>query len=166
MRLVLVTLAFIALACQSAQAETAFWLERGNWWVGNNADRCVAGSRPSIETNISPFMSLKLLYENDRREIFVEANFWPDAFEKGQKTTMSLFRRGDVDVSLPATASNHYAIVSDRSLTRDESRILKNEMVLAVRAEGVPFSLGVQMIPSFGTIESDLKACARLVGGE
>ncbi|GAB5469068.1 MAG: hypothetical protein Kilf2KO_20980 [Rhodospirillales bacterium] len=163
MRLFLATLALVLLVGQNARGESAFWLERGHWWIGNTKDACVAGSRPSIEMNVSPFMSLELIYRPEGRELLVQANYWPDAFRKDQTTTMSLLKRGEEEIALPATAVTDYAILSDRGLTPKEIRELAKQIVLVVRAEGLAHGLGVQTIPSLRIIELDLKSCARFL---
>lgn len=162
----LIALGLVWLAVASARAEPVYYLERGSWWVGNVAGGCVAGSRPAIETNVSPFMNLLLRHDGESRAITIEASFWPNAFTADQKVHMVLSGGGQ-DISLPATASDHYVIVSDeplaeRTLAR-EFRQLREADVITVRAEGLPHALGVRMIPRLSGIVSDLGTCARML---
>ena len=164
-RLLFATILIVVLVGQQdAHAKSAIWLERRQLvdWP-TSASAAWPEARPASEFNVSPFMSITLHYEAERREILVEANFWPGAFAEGQQTTLSLYRRGDEEISLPASASSHFSVLTDRALTRDEIRKLQDETILVISADGLPHSLGVQLIPSLRTIQSDLQTCARLL---
>ena len=94
----------------------------------------------------------------------VEASFWPNAFEPGETTEMILSGGGQ-DLSIPATASTHYALTSDEPLPplNQERRALREATVITVRAPGLDHLLGVQVLPGLGRLQNDLAMCASLL---
>lgn len=156
----LITAASVGQAC----AQAAYMHERENWSVFNLPDACVATSRPIAESNFSPYMVLNLSYEFDSKEIGVTAHLWPKAFVKGEQLVMGLrgFSNREL-VELPATALTDYSVKSDRALTREEVRTLRDQHALIVMADGPPKQMAIQISPGLRSVVSDLRNCGRFV---
>ena len=149
-----------------ALADAAYFHERGNWSVFNLTKSCVATSRPAIETNVSPYMALNLLYELESKDVSVAAYFWPDAFEAGDQMTLGIRPLSGPDViEIPATAQEHYLIKTDRALSREEIKLLGDNDALIVFAGGSSVQMAVEMDPNLRTLVFDLRSCGRFVEG-
>jgi hypothetical protein len=140
----LAAVAFIVgLGAPSVLAEAAFYHQQGNWIVASGVDACHASNRPTIEMNVSPVAAVRFTKGPDSPDILFEAFYWPGAFAEAQRTTLSIARAGDAEVVLPATATSDYSVKTDRSFTREEIGILRDQQVFAVKSPDVDFALGV-----------------------
>lgn len=161
------TILFFLLFLTAAQAEAVFMHERGTWSVYNTADHCIAANRPAIETNFSPYMALNLLFELRSKQIHVAAYLWPGAFTKGEQLVLVLRGLSGPDrVELPATAQEDYMARTDRALTRDERRALRDREALIVTAGRPPNQMAVETAPNLRYILHLLQNCARFVDGK
>lgn len=151
----------------TAAAQAAYFHQRGNWTVFNTSEHCVATSRPTVETNFSPYMVLNLLHEIDSKEIHVAAYLWPNAFTEGEQIVLGLRSlSGASQVELPATALHHYAVKTDRALTRDELRTLGENDALIVMAEGPPKQMAVEVEFGLQNIIRILRSCGQFATGK
>jgi|GEM_PF-1735943 len=153
------------LGLQPVAAENAYFHQQGNWVIASTKGACVASNRPFVEMNIFPAATVRLSQETGNDDIFLTAFYWPGAFEKGERTSLTLVKRKDMEVVLPATADTDMSVTADRALTREEMKVLQEEMQFAVRAgEGEPKRLiGVDATGFRGVLRL-LGSCTAFVG--
>jgi hypothetical protein len=161
LRLVLLLL-IAGLGSQPAVAGTRFFVQQGNWTIVNVDGACIARSRTFSETNMSPVAAVRFIIEADTSEIFLETYFWPGAFKAGQATTLTMVKRRDAEIVVPATASTDYSATADRPFSRAELKILRNEHLIAVKATEVAWPVGAEG-GGFGMAYRFLLDCARTV---
>jgi len=153
------------LCLQPVAAENAYFHQQGNWVVASTKNACVASNRPFVEMNIFPAAAVRFSQEVGSGDIFLTAFYWPGAFEKGEKTRLTLVKRKGVEVVLPATADTELSVRADRALTRDEMNVLQEEVQLAVRAgEGEPNRLIGVDAAGLGFVLRLLGSCTAFVG--
>jgi len=133
----------ICLGLQPASAEAVFFHQQGNWTVASGQNACLASNRPSVEMNISPVAAVHFTQTIESPALVLDAFFWPGAFTKGQKTTLTLVKTGDAEVTLPATPVSDYQVTADRPFSRQEVRVLREQSLFAVKSPDVQFALGV-----------------------
>jgi len=97
----------------------------------------IAENRFFAETNMSPVATVRFVMETDTNDVSLVPYFWPGAFVEGQATTLTIVKRRDAEVVVPATAATDYSVKADRPFSRKGMKILRNEHLIAVKADSV-----------------------------
>lgn len=159
--------AFVAAALWCAMggpaAAARFHVETAHWFVYALTNSCIAGNRPPVEYNFSPWNSLTLHAARDG-SYRVEVMFWPGLFKHGQAYTLSLQAEGRSQHVLDAEAVGNDGLKTVQPVGDDLIRDLREGKMLQVGAPDAPVPLGFDLSHGADVLEA-LEDCRKTLGG-
>ena len=143
------------LAFGKSTAAGGFYVETANWFVYSLTNSCIAGNRPPVEYNFSPWNSLTLQAAKDG-SYSVEVIFWPGLLKQGQAYKLSLQAEGRLQHVLDAEVTANEGLKTAQPVGDDFIKELQGPKLLRVSATGTP----VQLAFDLSHIAEVLKALA------
>lgn len=153
-----------ALCLAASPAATGgFVVETANWFVLSFTNSCIAGNRPPVEYNFSPWNSLTLHLAKDG-SYKVEAVFWPGLFKQGEPRKLSLHPdRGDQHI-LDAEVTSIDGLQTAEPIGSDLIKEISGSKLLQVSTPGVPTPLGFDTSHIADVLKA-LEDCRKTLGG-
>lgn len=88
-----------------------YFQQLGGWTISSWDDgECIAFNRPGEEFKVAPFNALWIVRGPGENEAAIEVFFWPGAFRKDERATLSVSDGRGLNVTYQAIAVEDYAI--------------------------------------------------------
>ena len=140
-----------------------FNVEIANWFVYSLTNSCIAGNRPPVEYNFSPWNSLTLHAAKDG-SYRVEVMFWPGLLKRDQAYKLYLYAEGRNQHIVEAEVTGIESLKTRQPISDDFIKDLRGSKLLEVSATGNPDPLGFD-ISRVADVLKALDDCRKTLGG-